>query len=97
MNKAEDIGLLKALKIQSTIATTNIVCFDKDGRLKRYSGPEDVMREFYPLRLEYYSKRKVSKNPWWWGGVDILESDSQLHVDIGLHDSCSRGPVYAFG
>ncbi|KAJ8655655.1 hypothetical protein O0I10_008744 [Lichtheimia ornata] len=58
LNKAEDIGLLKALKIQSTIATTNIVCFDKDGRLKRYSGPEDVMREFYPLRLEYYSKRK---------------------------------------
>lgn len=64
MNKAEDIGLLKALKIQSTIATTNIVCFDKDGRLKRYSGPEDVMREFYPLRLEYYTKRKVSKDPW---------------------------------
>lgn len=64
LNKAEDIGILKALKIQSSISTTNIVCFDKDGRLKRYSSAEDVMREFYPLRLEYYSKRKVRKKEW---------------------------------
>ncbi|KAI9313726.1 DNA topoisomerase [Dichotomocladium elegans] len=58
LNKAEDIGLLKVLKMTTSIATTNIVCFDKDGRLKRYETPEEVLREFYPLRLEYYQKRK---------------------------------------
>lgn len=57
--KAEDIGLLKAFKLTSSIATTNIVCFDKDGRIKKYASAEDVLREFYPLRLEYYQKRKV--------------------------------------
>ncbi|CAO3697543.1 unnamed protein product [Rhizopus stolonifer] len=58
MKKAEDLTLLNALKITSTINTTNIVCFDKDSKIKKYSGPEEILREFYDLRLEHYIKRK---------------------------------------
>ncbi|KAI8393721.1 DNA topoisomerase [Radiomyces spectabilis] len=58
LNKAEDIGLLKVLKITSSISTNNIVCFDKDGKIKKYETPEQVLREFYDLRLEYYQLRK---------------------------------------
>ncbi|KAI9274543.1 DNA topoisomerase [Phascolomyces articulosus] len=58
LTKAEDIGILKALRISSSIATTNIVCFDKDGKLKKYEDAVDILKEFYPLRLEYYQKRK---------------------------------------
>ncbi|PHZ15501.1 DNA topoisomerase II [Rhizopus microsporus ATCC 52813] len=58
LKKAEDVGLLTAFKITSTINTTNIVCFDKNGKIKRYDGPEEILREFYDLRLEFYAKRK---------------------------------------
>jgi DNA topoisomerase-2 len=59
LTKAEDIGLLKALKITSNINTTNIVCFDKNGKIKKYDSAEQILKEFYELRLEYYVKRKV--------------------------------------
>lgn len=56
--KAESIGILKALKMTSNINTTNIVCFDKDGKIKKYESPEEILKEFYVIRLEYYVKRK---------------------------------------
>ncbi|KAI8997263.1 DNA topoisomerase [Pilobolus umbonatus] len=58
LQKAEDIGLLKAFKIASSISTNNIVCFDKDEKIKRYNNPEEILSDFYELRLEYYVKRK---------------------------------------
>lgn len=58
LSKAEDMGLLKALKMTNNINTTNIVCFDKDGKIKKYNSAEDILKEFYELRLEYYAKRK---------------------------------------
>lgn len=59
--KAEDMGLLKALKITSNISVNNLVCFDKNGKIKKYESPEEILQEFYDLRLEYYIKRKVSR------------------------------------
>lgn len=58
LSKAEDMGLLKALKMTNNINTTNIVCFDQNGKIKKYSSAEDILKEFYELRLEYYAKRK---------------------------------------
>jgi DNA topoisomerase II len=34
-------------------------CFDFDGKIKRYSSPEEIIEEFYPKRLAYYQKRKA--------------------------------------
>jgi DNA topoisomerase-2 len=59
LTKAEDMGLLKAFKMNANINTTNIVCFDKEGKIRKYESPEEILREFYDLRLEYYIKRKV--------------------------------------
>jgi DNA topoisomerase-2 len=59
--KAEEMGLLKALKMTSNISVNNLVCFDKDGKIRKYESPEEILKEFYDLRLEYYVKRKVSK------------------------------------
>lgn len=55
------MGLLKALKMTSNISVNNLVCFDKDGKIRKYESPEEILKEFYDLRLEYYVKRKVSK------------------------------------
>lgn len=59
MAAAEAEGLDKRFKIQTTISTTNMVCFDASGKIKKYSSPEQIIEDFYGLRLEYYIKRKV--------------------------------------
>ena len=52
-------GLEKALKLTSSVATTNMVCFDQHGKIKKYTSPEEIIDDFYDLRLTYYMKRKV--------------------------------------
>lgn len=32
--------------------------FDAEGRIRRYQTAEDILLEFFSLRLEYYSKRR---------------------------------------
>jgi len=51
-------GLLGKFKLMSTISTSNMNFFNIDGRITKYECPEDIMRCFYPVRLEYYVKRK---------------------------------------
>ncbi|KAJ2783551.1 DNA topoisomerase 2, partial [Coemansia interrupta] len=58
MQKAEQQGLEERFKLASSITTTNMVCFDREGRLRRYSTPEEIIEDFYPLRLRYYQLRK---------------------------------------
>ena len=59
LQKSLDSGIHKTFKIQSSLSTTSMVLFDHNGCLKRYETPEDIVREFYPVRLEYYGKRKA--------------------------------------
>ncbi|XP_023932528.1 LOW QUALITY PROTEIN: DNA topoisomerase 2-alpha-like [Lingula anatina] len=55
--QAEQVGLHKFFKLQTSISS-NMVLFDKNGCLKKYDRAEDVLREFYDVRMEYYIKRK---------------------------------------
>lgn len=34
--------------------------FDAEGRIKRYDSPEEILTEFFDLRLQYYERRRVS-------------------------------------
>ncbi|KAJ1961864.1 DNA topoisomerase 2 [Dipsacomyces acuminosporus] len=58
MRKAEEEGFDKRFKLSSTIATSNMVCFDREGRLRKYASAEEIISDFYPLRLRYYQLRK---------------------------------------
>ncbi|KAJ2467771.1 DNA topoisomerase 2 [Coemansia sp. RSA 2322] len=58
MQKAEAEGLENRFKLSSSIATSNMVCFDRAGRLRRYTSAEEIIEDFYPLRLRYYQLRK---------------------------------------
>lgn len=53
-------GLEKLLKLSTTISTTNIHLFDKDCRLRKYLSVEEIIEDFYTVRLEAYSRRKTS-------------------------------------
>jgi DNA topoisomerase II len=52
-------GLENKFKAVSFINTTNMVAFDPSGRIRKYNSPEEILTEFFHLRLEYYQKRKV--------------------------------------
>ena len=32
--------------------------FDKDGHIKHYSSPEQIIREFFDARLDFYERRR---------------------------------------
>ncbi|WWD17171.1 hypothetical protein CI109_101609 [Kwoniella shandongensis] len=58
MEAAEQEGLEKRFKMSNTISTANMVCFDLNGKIKKYSSAEEILAEFYHKRLEYYGLRK---------------------------------------
>jgi DNA topoisomerase II len=59
VEKAEETGLVEFFKLTSKINTSNMICFDFEGKIKRYKSPEEIIEDFYPVRLAYYQKRKV--------------------------------------
>lgn len=51
-------GLEETFKLSKTMATTNLVAFDGQGRIHKYESTLDIMEEFYHIRLNFYEKRK---------------------------------------
>ncbi|KAI0243899.1 DNA topoisomerase 2 [Massospora cicadina] len=58
MTKLEKGDLYAKFKLTDSILTSNLVCFDKSGRIKRYASAEEIMTEFYNIHLQFYHKRK---------------------------------------
>ncbi|KAJ9299821.1 hypothetical protein DTO271G3_2705 [Paecilomyces variotii] len=58
MQKAVSEGLEEKFKLSKTIATTNLVAFDPEGRITKYDTVDDILKEFYTVRIKYYEKRK---------------------------------------
>ena len=51
-------GLEKALKLYSTSSTTNMNLFNEEDKLKKYDSVEDIIDDYYVIRLHYYGLRK---------------------------------------
>ncbi|KAK9070925.1 hypothetical protein SSX86_009493 [Deinandra increscens subsp. villosa] len=58
MNKAKEEGLLKKFKLTTTLNTSNMHLFDANGVIRKYDTPEQILEDFFHLRLDYYEKRK---------------------------------------
>ncbi|XP_072226681.1 DNA topoisomerase 2-beta isoform X2 [Leuresthes tenuis] len=56
--QAEAVGLHKVFKLQSSLTCNSMVLFDHMGCLKRYDSVQDILKEFFELRLHYYRLRK---------------------------------------
>lgn len=59
MKAALEEGLEEKFKLTKSIATSNLVAFDPEGRITKYATVEDIMKEFYAIRIKFYEKRKV--------------------------------------
>uniref|UniRef100_A0A1B6ECC9 DNA topoisomerase 2 n=1 Tax=Clastoptera arizonana TaxID=38151 RepID=A0A1B6ECC9_9HEMI len=56
---AENEGLHKTFKLQTTSSISSMCCFDRNNVLKKFENVMDIIKEFYVVRLEYYVKRKA--------------------------------------
>lgn len=63
MKAAMDEGLEKRFKLTTSLGTGNMVCFDLNGKIKKYATAEDILQDFFHKRLEYYGLRKVRYLP----------------------------------
>ena len=59
---AEEEGLEKRFKMITTISTGNMVCFDLNGKIRKYASAEEILSDFYYKRLEFYGLRKVGSH-----------------------------------
>ena len=59
VEKAEEQGLVEFFKLTGKLNTSNMICFDFEGKIKKYNSPEEIIEEFYPKRLAHYQKRKA--------------------------------------
>ena len=56
----DEKGLEKVFQLICPFSTSNMTCFDPNNKLAKYESPEDIMNEFYPVRLNLYGERRVS-------------------------------------
>lgn len=60
MKEALANGLYTKFKLTSKVSTSNMMLFDSQGRIKKYDTPEDILKEFFHLRMDFYVKRKAA-------------------------------------
>ena len=53
-------GLEKLLKLYNTSSTTNMNLFNAEDKLKKYDSIEEIIEDYYGIRLGYYNDRKMN-------------------------------------
>ncbi|XP_075677432.1 DNA topoisomerase 2-alpha-like isoform X3 [Dermatophagoides pteronyssinus] len=51
-------GIHKEFRLQTSMSISSMVLFDKNGIIRRYESSLDILREFFPVRLDFYVRRK---------------------------------------
>ena len=51
-------GVEKMLKLTTTVSTTNMHLFNHESKLHKYSTIEEIIEDFYKVRMNIYGKRK---------------------------------------
>ena len=64
-------GLEKLLKLYSTSLTTNMNMFNSEDKLKKYDNVEEIIDDYFDIRLEYYDDRKEFM-------IDVLEKEIMI-------------------
>ena len=51
LDEWEKVGLEKTFDLQSYIPVSNLVCFDREGRICKYASVHGIIKEFFEIRL----------------------------------------------
>lgn len=58
LNRLDRGDLETSLKLKSNLLTSNMHAFDSNGILRKYEMPEDIISDFFPVRMKLYEDRK---------------------------------------
>ena len=58
-NEQTDQAVIDLLKLEVGINATNMVAFTASGEIKKYESAEEILWNFYEIRLDMYHKRKA--------------------------------------
>lgn len=70
------VELIQFFKLESKLNTNNMHAFDTNSTLQRFSGSDDIIKMFFPVRLDLYKRRKeylVKKHE-----CDVLELQNRI-------------------
>ncbi|XP_019745044.1 DNA topoisomerase 2-alpha isoform X2 [Hippocampus comes] len=59
LREVEAAGLHKVFKLQNPLTCNSMVLFDHVGSLKKYESAQDILKDFFELRLKYYNLRRA--------------------------------------
>jgi len=79
-------GIEKKFKLNSKFSTTNMVLFDSQGKPKKFDSVEEIMEEFYNLRMVYYDKRKDYLLSKLQRDLEILENKKRFILAVIAED-----------
>ncbi|CCF60190.1 hypothetical protein KAFR_0J01230 [Kazachstania africana CBS 2517] len=58
MAKTKKVGFYERFKLISPMSLMNMVAFDPYGKIKKYEAVNEILTDYFYVRLEYYQKRK---------------------------------------
>ena len=58
LRQAEERGLHSAFKLETNISMNNMHLFDRDGVITKYTDPNEILCDFFDVRLELYERRR---------------------------------------
>jgi DNA topoisomerase-2 len=58
MKYIESVGIYKFFKLIKKISTNNMTLFTPDGRIKTYASTDEIIKDFYSVRIKAYEDRK---------------------------------------
>ena len=56
--ESNGMTLYKKFKLNASMTSSNMVLFTHDGKLKKYNTANDILIEFFHIRMHYYAERK---------------------------------------
>lgn len=59
MEHIKEVGIEKFFKLTKSLKESNMTLFDPSGHIKQYHSPEEILNDFYGVRLSLYEERKA--------------------------------------
>ena len=59
MDHIKEVGIEKFFKLTKSLKESNMTLFDPSGHIKQYHSPEEILNDFYGVRLALYEERKT--------------------------------------
>jgi len=71
----------KTMKLYSTLSTNNMHLFNDEEKLTKYSDVKEIIDSYFPIRLEYYQKRKDHQIATMEEDLNLLQNKSKFIME----------------